>query len=117
MDDKASKEFEEWLATRPPIIQELARKIPPDKLYRLKTSGHRVFLYSYSEDGTCTVIVSGQFNLVTFERRVFGIKPEDLEECDPPGPDEPVGTMLTEDNDVKQFIEMVKTSETINGNT
>jgi len=35
---------------------------------------------------------------------VFGIKPEDLEECDLPGEDEILGVTLTEREDVRQFI-------------
>jgi hypothetical protein len=38
------------------------------------------------------VDVTGEYNLVAFERRVFGIKPEDLEECDLPGLHEPLGS-------------------------
>lgn len=83
----------EWLAERPQAIKDLVAKLPPDRLYRLKTTGHRVFLYAYSEDGTVTVAVTGQFNALPFERRVFGIAPEDLEECDLPDPDEPVGSL------------------------
>ena len=99
------KRWDEWVATRPPIIQELCKKFPPNRLYKLKSSNHRVTLYSYNEDGTMTVIVSGEHNAVMFERRVFGIKPEDLEECDLPGKDEPLGTMLTEQEEVDKFIE------------
>jgi len=82
----------EWLAGRPPVIQALAARVPPDRLYRLESTGHRVYLYSYSEDETVTVVVAGQFNVVAFERKVFGIKPEELEECDLPDPEEPMGS-------------------------
>lgn len=86
-------EFAKWLEGRPPIIIELARRFPPNKLYRLKTSGHRVFAVGYGEGGTVTVAVTGEFNFVAFERQVPGIAPEDLEECDLPGPDELLGSM------------------------
>lgn len=69
----------------------MAAKKPPELLYKLKSTGHRVIIYSYAEDGTVSVVVSGAFNLVAMNRIVFGIKPEDLEECDLPGPDDPVG--------------------------
>jgi hypothetical protein len=61
----------------------------------LKGSNQRVTLHSYDEgeDGSITlqVQVLARFNFVAFERRVFGIKPEDLEECDLPGDEELVG--------------------------
>ncbi len=96
--------WKDWLAEpgREPI-REVASRFDPWTLYKLKTTGQRVFILSFSEPDmtinqtiqkiTCRVGISGQFNLVTFERAVFGINPDDLEECDLPGPDEPVGTM------------------------
>jgi hypothetical protein len=87
--------WKEWVATRPESVQSLSQQLPPDRLYRLKSSGHRGTIHSYSEDGTVTIEVTGAYNLVIFERCVFGIKPEDLEECDLPTPDEPLGVLLT----------------------
>ena len=86
--DEQRAVWAEWLASRPQVIQDMAAKFPPDELYRLGSSGHRVTLYSYSEDGTMTVNVTGDFNFVAFDRRVFGITPDDLEPCDLPSPDE-----------------------------
>ena len=43
-----------------------------------------------------TVNVTGQYNRVMVERRVFGIKPEQLSECDLPASDEPLGVLLTD---------------------
>jgi hypothetical protein len=63
----------------------------------MRSTGQRVFPVSYSEDGTVRVIVSGKYNLVSFEREVFGVEIDDLEECDLPGPDEPLGAILTAD--------------------
>ena len=97
--------MKEWLLTRPQVIQDMAKLIPPGRLYRLHDGGRRVFPYSYNENGTLTVVVSGEYNLVVFERNVFGIKPEDLEECDLPGPEEEVGVVLTDNEDVDAFIE------------
>ena len=87
----------EWVAERPEAVRLVAEKFNPWALYRLKTSNHRVTLVSFDEpkDGspvTLRVNVTGEFNRVAFERCVFGIKPEDLEECDLPGPDEPLGS-------------------------
>lgn len=102
------EEWDEWVKTRPPIVQEMCKKFPPNRLYKLKTSNHRVTLYSFSEDRTITVIVSGEYNAVVFDRKVFGIKPEDLEECDLPDKNEVLGTMLTEDKDVEKFIDVAR---------
>ena len=87
-------EWDAWVAGRPPVVQERCRAFPPNRLYLLKSSNHRVTIYSYSEDGTMTVTVSGDYNLITFNRNVFGIKPEDLEECDLPDLDEPIGSFV-----------------------
>lgn len=100
--------WNEWVETRPPVVQDLCRRFPPDRLYRLKDSGHRVTLYSYSEDGTMTVNVTGEYNAVIFSRRVFGINPDDMEECDLPGTDELLGELLTDENDIEAFIDKIR---------
>lgn len=75
------KLWEEWVASRPPMIQEMCRKYPPDRLYRMKSTGRLVTMYSYSEDGTVTVNVSSNHNEgLFFDRSVFGVDPADLEE-------------------------------------
>lgn len=88
--------WNDWVRNRPACVRAVASRLLPWKLYRIRQSGHRVTMYSFSEnpDGrvTCTVTVSGKFNLVAFERDVFGIDPDDLEECDLPRPDEPHGS-------------------------
>lgn len=87
-------EWEKWLAERPDLKQVEAR-YPPWKLYRMKSTGKRVVVSSFGtmEDGSVgfSVIVSAQFNRVSFEREVVGVLPDDLEECDLPTDDEPVG--------------------------
>lgn len=98
----------EWVAGRPECVRVLCERLPPDRLYLLKSSGHRVTLHSYSENGTVTVNVTGDYNIVTFDRQVFGIKPEDLEECDLPPEGCMLGTMLTEDAEVKAFIDEIR---------
>jgi len=102
------KAWQEWVSTRPECIQKLCKSHPSNKLYRLADSGHRVTLYSYSEDGTLTVNVSGDYNLVAFDRQVFGIKPEDLIECDLPEEGEILGTALIEEDDMMDFIKHIK---------
>jgi len=74
----------------------------------MKTTGSRVTLYSYSENGTLTVNVTGEYNAVIFDRQVFGIKPEDLEECDLPSAEETTGTVLTEKEDVDSYIDLIR---------
>ena len=85
MDEDA---WRAWVNSRPPVIQKLCAELPPDRLYRIKPSGHRATMVSYCEDGTVTVAVTGRYNAVLFERNVFGIKPSDLEECEVPSDDE-----------------------------
>ncbi len=102
--EKQKREWEEWLGGRPPEVRIVAEKYPPNKLYRMKGTGHRVLLYSYCEDGTVTVIVSGKYNLVTMERRVFGISPDSLEPCDIPDENEPVGAMFQTDDEILAYV-------------
>lgn len=100
-----------WVESLPPVIQELCTLLPPDRLYRLKTTGLRVTLFSYGENRTVTVEVTGKFNMVMFNRRVFGIRPEDLEECDLPAKDEMLGTILTERQDIDAYIDSFREKE------
>lgn len=104
------KAWSKWVSSRPRVIQELCKKYPPCNLYQLKKSDHRVTLYSYSEDGTMTVNVTGEYNTVIFDRQAFGIKPEDLEECDLPITEEAPGTVLTDEEDVEKFIDYIRPS-------
>lgn len=106
--------YDAWFAEQPPAMQDLLCRLDPTRLYRMKSSGHRRFIFSMYEtpDGIrLTVVVSGQFNRVTFDRRVFGIEPDDLVECDLPGPDEALGAMLTSHEDIAAFIETVRSAE------
>jgi hypothetical protein len=100
--------WDDWVASRPPVVRELARRLPPTRLYRLKVSGHRCTIHSYSEDGSVTVNVTGDYNRVLFGRRVFGIPPDGLEECDLPGPDEDLGDTSADagytDEDVRRIL-------------
>lgn len=94
-----------WVASRPEAVRRVAERFYPWKLYRLKSSGHRVYPVSISEHSrldslgnriydppTLSVAVIGRFNLVAFERKVFGVAPDDLEECELPAPGEPLGS-------------------------
>jgi hypothetical protein len=95
-----------WGEGRPQVIRDAVAKYNPWTLYRLKSTGQRGTLYSFSEDGTCTMEITGKYNLLTFDRMVFGIKLDDIEECDLPPEGEPVGEMLTTDQEKLDFINM-----------
>ena len=101
-------EWDAWVASRPESVRRLCQRLPPDRLYRLKTSGHRVTLYAYCEDGTVTVFVGGDYNALSFERKVFGIKPDNLEECDLPSPGEPHGVSLTESDQIEALCAVMR---------
>ena len=90
---KQLKDWKKWVAKRPPVVKALGERFDPWTLYRLD-GGDRVFVVSFCEDGTLTVAVTRHFNLVLFERQVFGIKPESLVECDLPDEDEPLGVAI-----------------------
>lgn len=95
-----------WVESRPENVRDLARRLDPWTLYRLKSSGHRVTIYAIDEHNdepvTLRVNVTGAFNLVAFERCVFGISPGDLEECELPAADEPLGSANLSVEQVKE---------------
>lgn len=92
-EDEAS--WNEFVRTRPDVVRRIAERLKPWELYRLKTTGQRVTLYSISEDGTVTVDITGEYNATLFDCQVFGINPDDLEPCDLPASGEVTGTMMT----------------------
>ena len=100
--------WHEWVKTRPESVKKLCHQFPPNRLYLLKSSGHRVTVYSYNENGTMTVNISGEFNAVMFDRRVFGIEPDELEECDLPDEKEVLGTVLKKEDEVKAYINLMR---------
>jgi hypothetical protein len=57
MEPTAEQEasWNEWVAERPDVVRKIAERLNPWELYRLKTTGQRITLYSVSEDGTVTV--------------------------------------------------------------
>lgn len=89
-----------WVAGRPDNVRAVAERLSPWKLYLLKSSGHRVTIVSFGEPMdptnpvTLTVAVTGKYNFVAFERQVFGIAPDDLEECDLPPAGEVLGAAV-----------------------
>lgn len=97
-----------WVAERPPLVRVVAERFFPWKLYRMKSTGHRVTVVSFEDhfddSVTLKVAVTGRFNLVAFERVVFGVDPDDLEECDLPAEGEPVGSAGLPAREVRKRI-------------
>ena len=100
--------WREWLSTRPEVIRKLGERVLPNRLYRLTKTGQRVTIEGYREDGTLTVGVRGQFNRIPFEQEVFGVNPDDLIECDLPGPHERVGAILTDPDEIKMYQDAMR---------
>ena len=48
------------------------------------------------------------WNYLVFERRVFGVNPTDLEECDLPKDDEVLGAALTDEHAIKEFCNFMR---------
>ena len=84
-----------WVASRPEGVRRIAERLDPWTLYVLKPTGQRVTLYSIVEDGTVTVNVTGDYNAVLFERRVYGINPDNLSPCALPASTACLGTVMT----------------------
>ena len=101
-----------WVAERPDNVRAIAERFEPWSLYRMKSTGQRCTVYSFGEqeDGkvTLTVNVTGDFNVVIFDRQVFGIDPEDLEPCELPADDELTGAALTDEAAIDEFVETVR---------
>ena len=106
-------EWNTWLRDRPECVRILAVKLVPWKLYRIRESGHRVTLVAFDEHVndrvTCRVLVGSEYNLVAFEREVFGIDPADLEECDLPAVNEICGSIGLSVEECREIINKDKT--------
>lgn len=79
----------------PKKVRAVAERFDPWSLYKMKSTGERVTVASFYEDGTIGVIVSGEFNFTLFDREVFGVDPGDLEPCELPGLEERTGALMT----------------------
>ena len=103
------QDWDEWVSERPKAVRENSPAVRSQTVEALpapwvRTPGHALYFRSMPEAG-------GRFaahaqggrqrtfpNLLAFgPRRVFGIKPEDLEECDLPSEDAPLGSILSGD--------------------
>ena len=81
--EEQKQAWDEWVTSRPEMIQEMCRKWPPNVLYRLDPPGQNVYVVSYNENGTVMVNVTQEFNpdlVLVFNRTVFGVNPDDLKE-------------------------------------
>ena len=87
MDDEKKEEelvASEWFKSSPRNIQGVCLKYPPWKFYRIKNRGPGFGkLYSFDEGtaGKITIKIDLMYQ-VDVPERVFGVKPEDLEEVD-----------------------------------
>ncbi len=103
-----------WVAMRPPAVRAIAERFFPWKLYRLGTSGRRGLIVAFDESAagvvTVRVAITGQYNRVAFERMVFGIAPEEIIECDLPGPEERLGSLNL---DARVFLNMGLTEDEV----
>lgn len=95
-----------WKSTRPQAVRELCDRFDPWTLYRMAT-GHRVIVCAFNEDGTVSVVVSGRFNRIAFERIVDGVDPDSLVECELPDPGEATGSLLDQEEAI-EFCEFVR---------
>lgn len=105
--EKQIKEWSEWVQSRPDNVRMIAERFTPWTLYKLKSTDQKVGIRSFNEDGTMSIIVSGKYNVVMFDRCVFGINPDDLEECDLPEEGQLVGALLSQE-EAQKNIEYIR---------
>ena len=80
LDDAAKAEWDEWVATRPPVVRALCEKFPPWLYYDMPETGQVVIVQAYDENGTMRVLMVGDRVSVPaiMQYEVFGVPPEDL---------------------------------------
>lgn len=76
--------WDAWLADRPECIRQAVRHLPPWNDYRIRSTGQRARIYSYSEPGetsgvTITAFVWREELPELTSRTVFGFSPDDFE--------------------------------------
>jgi hypothetical protein len=103
---KQQEGYRKWVRRLPKKVRAVAERFDIWTLYRLKSSGSRVMIRSFDCDGTLTVIVSGEFNLTLVEQHVFGVPPDDMEECDLPAAGEALGALMTTEEAVDNLDAM-----------
>jgi hypothetical protein len=81
-------DYKNWVSSRPAHVKAIAERFDPWSLYKLKSTGQYVTVYSFNkhEDGSITLKVNmpPEFNPFSLGYLVFGISPEDLEPCEIP---------------------------------
>jgi hypothetical protein len=100
-----------WLADQPPYVGAVGKRLDPWSLFWLRDQ--RVTICGFNSDPktekvTVQVNVTGQFNLVMFDKTVFGVDPNDLTPADLPAPDEPLGAVLKGEKEIEEYIELVR---------
>ena len=76
----------DWIASRPPIVQDSIKKYPPHLLY-MNAHGWRCEIVAYNEDGTVNILIPWEYNqqknaITNYTREVFSVNPGTLTECD-----------------------------------
>jgi hypothetical protein len=92
---KQEQRWARWVASRPDLVRRVAERFFPWELYLLKSTGQYGTVRSFFEDGTVSFAVTGEHQVVLFDRIVFGINPDDLVPSDGPEADELRGTLLS----------------------
>jgi len=93
--EKQKLMWQRWLADAPAAVREIAKRLDPWSMYRLKTTRQRVVVLGINAEGKLRVNVLGKYNLLVPRFAVGGIDPDELEECEPPGTEEPVGSLMS----------------------
>lgn len=91
--DMDSQKWNKWVDDQPPEVADVARRWPPNRLYRWSQTGQRVVIEAYGAGRTVRVKVSGKHNLIAFERNMAGVPADELAECDLPDFGERTGSM------------------------
>lgn len=73
-----------WYKERPDIIKELINKFPPSSSVLIKDTSQKAYTYSWSEDGTISLVIDPSenkhlSNALSETYKVFRYKPDDLE--------------------------------------
>lgn len=99
------RQWEKWVKSLPPKARATGERFNPWTLYLMAETAHRVTIASFADDGTISVAVTGQYNDgILFDRRVFGVAPDELEECDIP----PEGEALMTPAEARDNMEAIK---------
>jgi hypothetical protein len=113
-EPEIEQDWKDWVASRPDNVRVVAERFEPFSLYRIRQTGQRVVVASFDvetdDSVTLKVLVPAEFNHAPFETCVFGIRPDDLEPCELPGPDEPVGATLTDPAEIEAYIDLIRPS-------